>query len=130
MVWTTLLYADFDVHYSAFDVRDEPTRRKSPSGESWQQFTTRATRAIDRICQAYLGQSVVLITHGGVIRSLLFLVFRHDLSRPDWGRSLLDYTSITHWRHEQTNTGARWSLLRWNDAAHLRLVGVAPTSPR
>ena len=108
--------------YGAFNVRDEPSRQKSPRGESWQQFATRATAAIDRIRQTYAGQRVVLITHGGVIRSLLFLVFRHDLSRPDWGRSLLDYTSITHWCHEQTETGARWSLLRWNDAAHLHLV--------
>jgi probable phosphoglycerate mutase len=124
-----MLYADFNAHYGVFDVRDEPARQKSPSGESWQQFTTRATRAIDRIRQTYAGRNVVLITHGGVIRSLLFLVFRHDLSRPDWGRSSLDCTSITQWRHEQTNSGARWSLLCWNDAAHLRLVGLAVPTP-
>jgi 2,3-bisphosphoglycerate-dependent phosphoglycerate mutase len=122
-----MLYADFNAHYGAFDVRDEPDRQKSPSGESWQQFAARATYAIDGIRQGYAGQSIVLVTHGGVIRSLFFLVLRLDLSRPDWGRSLLDYTSITHWRHEQTDTGGRWSLLRWNDAAHLHLVGsVAP----
>jgi broad specificity phosphatase PhoE len=114
--------ADFTARYGAFNVRDEPMRQKSPQGESWQQFAARATRAVERICETHAGQSVVLVTHGGVIRALLFLVFRHDLSRPDWGRSLLDYTSITHWRHEQMDTGARWSLERWNDAAHLRLV--------
>jgi probable phosphoglycerate mutase len=122
-----MLYADFNARYGAFDVRDEPARQKSPSGESWQQFAARATDAIDRIRQAYAGQSAVLVTHGGVIRALFFLVMRLDLSRLDWGRSLLDYTSITQWRHEATDTGARWSLLRWNDAAHLRLVEVAPT---
>ena len=114
--------ADFDAHYGNFNVRDEPTRQKSPMGESWQQFALRATQAIDRIRQTYAGQSVVLVTHGGVIRSLFFLVLRLDLSRTDWGRSLLDYTSITHWRHEQTEAGVRWSLLRWNDAAHLHLI--------
>jgi broad specificity phosphatase PhoE len=114
--------ADFTARYGAFNVRDEPMRQKSPQGESWQQFAARATRAVERICETHAGQSVVLVPHGGVIRALLFLVFRHDLSRPDWGRSLLDYTSITHWRHEQMDTGARWRLERWNDAAHLRLV--------
>jgi broad specificity phosphatase PhoE len=93
--------ADLTAHFGAFNVRDEPTRQKSPTGESWQQFAARATRAIDRMCQTAAGQTVVLVTHGGVIRAFLFLVFRHDLSRPDWGHSLLDYTSITHWRHEQ-----------------------------
>jgi 2,3-bisphosphoglycerate-dependent phosphoglycerate mutase len=117
-----MAHADFNARYGAFNVRDQPSRQKSPMGESWQQFAARATAAIDRMCQTYAGQRVVLVTHGGVIRSLLFLVFRLDLSRADWGRSLLDYTSITHWCHEQTETGARWSLLRWNDAAHLHLV--------
>jgi len=122
--------ADFTAHYGAFNVRDEPTRQKSPGGESWQQFAARATRAIDRICHTAAGQTVVLVTHGGVIRVLLFSVFRHDLSRPDWGRSLLDYTSITHWRYEQTERGKCWSLLRWNDAAHLHLIGAgAPPAP-
>jgi len=123
-------HADFNARYGDFNMRDEPTRQKSPRGESWQQFAARTTNAIDRIRQTYAGQSVVLVTHGGVIRSLFFLVLRLDLSRADWGRLLLDYTSITHWRHEQTETGARWNLARWNDAAHLHLVGVAaPTSP-
>jgi probable phosphoglycerate mutase len=123
-------HAEFSLQYGAFNVRDEPTRQKSPGGESWQQFAARATSAIDRMCQTYAGQTVILVTHGGVIRTLLFLVFRHDLSRPDWGRSLLDYTSITHWRHERTEAGTRWSLLRWNDAAHLRLVApLETTSP-
>jgi probable phosphoglycerate mutase len=122
--------ADFNARYGAFNMRDEPTRQKSPRGESWEQFAARATHAIDRIRQTYAGKSVVLVTHGGVIRSLFFLVLRLDLSRTDWGRSLLDYTSITHWRHEQTETGARWNLVRWNDAAHLHLVAVAAsTSP-
>jgi 2,3-bisphosphoglycerate-dependent phosphoglycerate mutase len=122
--------ADFNAQYGTFNMRDEPTRQKSPRGESWQQFATRATHAIDRVRQTYAGQTVVLVTHGGVIRSLFFLVLHLDLSRADWGRSLLDYTSITHWRHEQTDARARWSLLRWNDAAHLHLVALAaPTSP-
>ena len=69
--------ADFDAHYGSFNVRDEPMQQKSPMGESWQQFATRATQAIDRIRQTYAGQSVVLVTHGGVIRSLFFLVLRH-----------------------------------------------------
>jgi probable phosphoglycerate mutase len=125
-----MLYTDFNRQYGAFNVRDEPTRHKSPGGESWQQFSARAINAIDRICQTYAGQRVVVVTHGGVIRALLFSVFRHDLARPDWGHSLLDYTSITHWRHESLDTGARWSLIRWNDAAHLFLIGIeAPSAP-
>jgi len=73
--------ADFNVQYGAFNVRDEPTRQKSPGGESWQQFSARATLAIDRIRQTYAGQHAVLVTHGGVIRALFFLVLRLDLSR-------------------------------------------------
>jgi probable phosphoglycerate mutase len=122
--------ADFARFYGAFDIRDDLARQRSPNGESWHQFSQRATSAIDCICQLYKGQTVLLVTHGGVIRALLFLVFRHDLSRADWGRSQLDYTSITHWCHEQTDSGARWSLMRWNDAAHLHLVAQgATTSP-
>jgi 2,3-bisphosphoglycerate-dependent phosphoglycerate mutase len=126
-----MLYTDFNRQYGAFNVRDEPARQKSPSGESWQQFFVRAINAITRVRQTYAGQRVVVVTHGGIIRALLFSVFRHDLARPDWGHSLLDYTSITHWRHESPDMGARWSLIRWNDAAHLSLIGTeAPSTPR
>ncbi len=123
-----MLYADFHAHYGSFNVRDQPERQKSPRGESWQQFAARATGAIDRIRETYAGQRVVLVTHGGVIRALFYRVLRLDLSRADWGHSRLEYTSITHWCHEQTDTSARWSLLCWNDAAHLYFIRLAPPS--
>jgi alpha-ribazole phosphatase len=75
----------------------EPTSVRFPGGEGFADLRARATREIARIRREHEGGSVVVVTHGGVIRAVLSevlgmherFVFRIDqswggMSRVEW----------------------------------------------
>ena len=86
-----------------------------PSGESRSGFRERVRRAIQRIAGAHPGQSVGVVTHGGVIA--IFLTILHGQSPARWRTWVSPNASLTEvlW-DPATETGA---LLRHGDAAHL-----------
>ncbi len=107
----------------------------APGAEAWTQFAARVSRTIDRIAQQHVGQTVLVVTHGGVVDASLFHFFALDpmLQPPiDFETS---NTSVTEWErrtfasqatpqkpHVSANDASevhRWRLVRYNDAAHL-----------
>ena len=44
---------------------------KSPKGESWQEFENRTQESLEGLIKQNLGKTLVVVTHGGVIRVLL-----------------------------------------------------------
>ena len=93
---------------------DDPEFPTSPGGESWIDFLDRAAAALTSVAVGHPGELVVVVSHGGVIDSSMI----RFLGLADHGNIVRlhpDNTSITEWRH----TGARWRLVRYNDAAHL-----------
>ena len=104
--YADLLKADEDVELEDF---------VWPNGESRSSFRARVRRAIDRIARSHPGQSVAVITHGGVIA--VFLTILHRESSARWRRWVSPNASLTEvlW-DATTDTGA---LLRHGDAAHL-----------
>lgn len=50
---------------------NDPYGFTPPNGEPVVEFSSRVLAAIDRLCQAYAGERVLLIGHGGVMRLLL-----------------------------------------------------------
>jgi probable phosphoglycerate mutase len=108
-----IAFADFAHRFDSFDLRLHPERPLAPGGESLNEFRDRVIAAITRIEAAHRGATVVVVCHGGVID----IVFREflgvGLAAPFdlWTLN----TSITEFVH-----GAdRWTLRRYNDAAHL-----------
>lgn len=88
-------------------------------GEAWSQFMYRACMALNIITQAYAGETVVIIAHGGIVEASFALFC---------GFSIMDdmpivvdpaYASITEWRTYQSAPRERWELIRFNDDAHL-----------
>jgi 2,3-bisphosphoglycerate-dependent phosphoglycerate mutase len=109
-----LTWAEYDERYGRLLPADEPERPLSPGGESWLDLLDRAEEALYRVAQAHPGELVVLSSHGGVIGASLV----RFLGLPGHGgltRFHPDNSSITEWAF----TGARWWLVRFNDAAHL-----------
>ena len=50
---------------------DDPTIHVPPGAEAFQGFQTRVAAAIDKHIQAFNGESMLVVAHGGVIRQIL-----------------------------------------------------------
>lgn len=101
----------------AFDLPNEPDRPISPNGESINVFSARVERTLDRLADTYVGQTVVACCHGGVVFGSLVLLLGADRTRVS---AETDFASVTEWRREL----GRWTLVRYNDTAHLDGTGL------
>ncbi len=104
--------------------RDEIIRRfpgalvtvhHGPDGETHEVFATRVWNILAQLAQQHQGRKLLVITHGGAIRATLRRLYTL-LEQPDQPAPPVDNTSITE---IQLHDGG-WSILRINDAAHLR----------
>ncbi|KAM7263445.1 hypothetical protein ACFE04_001128 [Oxalis oulophora] len=97
-------------------VSSHRTDKEIPGGgESIDQLFHRCSSAMERISQKHKGERVVVVTHGGVVRSL------YDRACPN-GRSkgkVLN-TSINIFHLSDPN---KWVLKSWGDVGHLDGVG-------
>ncbi len=89
-----------------------------PGGESRSSFSARALGVINTIAGHHRGRSVGVVTHGGVIATLLTLL--HGESAANWRRWVVPNASLTEvvWDAE-TQSG---SLVRHGDASHLEAL--------
>ncbi len=122
--------------YSAFYGNTEgwdPKVPFAPNAEAWTDFARRVADALDRISQRHRHDTVVVVTHGGVVDASVFHYFGLDPTV----QSPIDFessnTGITEWeRRTFTNVDKshvhRWRLVRYNDASHL--FGVAVPDPK
>jgi broad specificity phosphatase PhoE len=95
-----------------------------PSGESRSGFTSRVLRVTNRIAKRHPNQLVGIVTHGGVIATLMTIL--HDESPANWRKWVVPNASLTEvlWdAHSQ-----RGALMRHGDAAHL--AELAELEPR
>jgi len=82
-----------------------------PNGESYTAFIARTRRAFEEIRERYIGETICVVTHGGVIDSV-----RHNLVNDDrCGSGRCGNASIS----EVVARGKVWSLVKWNDVSHL-----------
>lgn len=98
--------------------QSERWRRRDPDfgaegGESLQDFYARAVEVAQRLVQAHVGQTVLLVAHGGVLDCLYRAAARQALQAPrTW---LLGNATINRLLH----TPQGFSLVGWNDDKHL-----------
>ena len=86
--------------------------------EPWAEFVLRVGRELDRIVREHAGETVVVVCHGGVIGAALSVFAELPLRQPF--RLHIHNTSLTEWVLEPDLLGVeRWTLSRFNDAAHL-----------
>src|SRR5215207_1386751 len=95
-----------------------------PSGESRSGFTARVLRVINHIASLHPGQPIGVVTHGGVIATLMTIL--HSESPANWRKWVVPNASLTEvvW-DPVTHEGI---LVRHGDATHLEaLVAFEPT---
>jgi len=108
-------------------------RPLAPGAESWATFSTRVGTALHGVVTAHPGATVVVVCHGGVIEGSLMALGNLPLRRSF--DVTIRNTSLTEWaRPAEVVAGSaeaaagsedeiRWTLVRFNDAAHLGGVG-------
>ena len=93
----------------------------APGAESWADLVVRTGRALTHLAAKHKGETVAVICHGGIINASLH-VFGHLPLDIQW-RSQIDNASLNEWSlhdHPDKHPGGRWTLMRLNDASHLR----------
>jgi probable phosphoglycerate mutase len=106
-------FDDFVRRYDTFDLRAEPDRPLAPGAESLRGFYQRTQTAVRRLVERHEGSTICIVCHGGVIDNAFRDLLRVGLEAPFdlWTLN----TSITEFRRHED----RWTLMRYNDAAHL-----------
>ena len=90
--------------------------------EPWAEFVLRVGRELDRLRREHEGETVVVVCHGGVIAAAHTVFAELPLRQPF--RLHIDNTSLTEWQLQPDVRGVdRWTLRRFNDAAHLEELG-------
>jgi 2,3-bisphosphoglycerate-dependent phosphoglycerate mutase len=88
-----------------------------PNGESVRQLHERSISCINEITQKHLGESIVLVTHGGVLNGFLRYVIGISLEAPRMFK--LWNAGINIFSHENSN----WMLYTFGDVHHLDSMG-------
>jgi probable phosphoglycerate mutase len=97
--------------YELYRARDPDHRL--PEGESLRQQVERNLRCFEELAQRHLGESIVVVTHGGVLSGL----FRHVLSIPLQAprRFAFANSSLNVFIFQKGD----WMLQTWGDVSHL-----------
>jgi len=112
------------------DYEVDPYHPMAPGGENWGQFMLRAGTALDRIIRHYVGKTIVLVCHGGIIDGSFLYFFKVSAWTLPSARFYTRNTSITHWQQILTEKGVqRWHLITYNDAFHLHDIGAFASIP-
>ena len=88
-----------------------------PEGESVEQQVARNIAYLSELAQKHLGETIVVVTHGGVLSGL----FRHTFSIPYNAPRRFEFTNagLNTFVYEQGN----WFLQTWGDVSHLLRCG-------
>ncbi|MGH3317108.1 MAG: histidine phosphatase family protein [Nocardioidaceae bacterium] len=120
-----LTRAEFAPRYGAPDSLADPDRPWAPGGESWNDFVRRVRRAIGEIPTRYPHQTVLAVTHAGlIVQFFLSLVRRIRLGRPRATGPRL----CRHHRVGVREAGRFWRLIAFNDTAHLSTAAWSEAS--
>lgn len=109
-----LTWGEYSARYGLFDLVADPERPFAPEGESYNDFMRRIRDALESLAKQYAERSVVVVSHGGFVVGSLILNLA--IPRPGTGAHLdPTNTGLTEWRRSDHT----WTLVRYNDAAHL-----------
>jgi probable phosphoglycerate mutase len=109
-----ILWSEYDERFGSIDtlgVRDR-SQVSAPGSESVDMMVSRVGTSLDRLADEHAGETIVVACHGGVVGCSFEALAGIRLN------SLVRYTentAITEWLYDEHG----WSLVRFNDAAHL-----------
>ena len=114
-------FRDFEADYE-WPPTSNPYLPWAAGAEPWAEFVLRVGRELDRLAREHRDEAVAVFCHGGVIGAALSVFAELPLRQPF--RLTIENTSMTEWRLVPDVKGVeRWTLARFNDAAHLEDLG-------
>lgn len=93
---------------------ENPLLTRAPGGETLGEMVKRSVKAIRKIVERHSGENVVVVTHGGVIRSIVGTVLGMDLNK--YWRLRLDNACLSIIDFPEWEKGI---LMLFNDCSHL-----------
>lgn len=84
-----------------------------PDGESERQFFDRNVACFEELAASHYGETILVVTHGGVLKNLFYLVIDLSLESPR-RHSLLNSSLNTVIRDN-----GEWRIENWGDVTHL-----------
>jgi len=89
-----------------------------PGGESVEQQVARNVDCLNEIAKQHFGETIVVVTHGGVLSGL----FRYTFSIPFNAPRRFEFTNagLNVFNYDEGN----WFLQTWGDLSHLNGVGT------
>jgi probable phosphoglycerate mutase len=121
-------YEELKVAYAHVLARDEDPEAHDfmwPNGESRTGFEERTMGVIDQIARSHPGESVGIITHGGIIA--VFLAIMHGDSSALWRKWSVPNASLTEVRWDPASH--KGELVRHGEHAHLGDLAIHPAVP-
>lgn len=115
--------------YGMPDFEADPERLIAPGGESWKTFLQRVHGAFNRILETYKGKTIVVVAHGGIVESSFAYFLNINTRLPNRLEFHADNASMTRWDQYIYKSNTCWRLGCYNDAFHLREIGIQEALP-
>jgi 2,3-bisphosphoglycerate-dependent phosphoglycerate mutase len=113
----------YTARFGALDWDVDPGRPIAPGGESWTGFVNRVAATLEELAARHPGELVVVACHAGVIEASLLAMTPVAGGRTGARLRLrTQHASMTSWEV----TDRHWTLLGYNDAAHLLELRPGP----
>jgi len=111
-------YDELEELFGRNDYYGRPHSSFAPGAESLQRFHFRVSAALEVLIAKHVGESIMIVCHGGVIdiaiRQLLDLPRRGQFDLWTLNTSLTEFVV-----DDMGDKRGRWTLIRYNDHAHL-----------
>lgn len=115
--WDGLPYTILRDEYHLWERMQADPNFAPPGGESPRGFAQRIYTAFEEIIRAHPGQTVIVVSHGGVISTALALLIENDDSV--WQKYQLFNCAFA-----EVLLGEQPHLIRLNEASHLNGIGI------
>jgi probable phosphoglycerate mutase len=113
---------EYDTRWPTVDPWD-PHERRAPGAETWAEMAHRVAAGLDRLIDAHRGQTVVVVTHSGVIiQAMMRWLDLRFVRQPDLAWLEAANASLTIWqitRNPFHPDGLPLELVTFSDGAHL-----------
>uniref|UniRef100_A0A1D1Y9U5 Putative phosphoglycerate mutase GpmB n=1 Tax=Anthurium amnicola TaxID=1678845 RepID=A0A1D1Y9U5_9ARAE len=106
--------------YKAF-LSSNPEKDIPGGGESVNQLHQRCTSSVERIARKHIGERILVVTHGGVLREL------YKQAVPGWSGDLKVLNTSVNVFHICDSENC-WTLETWGDISHLHGTGFPENS--